>query len=166
MSDFTNQELRELLTYDPDTGVFTWLESRGKAKKGSVAGTIAQQYRQIQVNKKLCLAHRLAWFYVYGYWPKEIDHINHDKDDNRINNLREVTRSQNSRNQKMPKNNKSGHIGVSWDSSRKRFIAGIKHNNKYINGGSFKLLSDAIVRRKELEVKYNFHPNHGKSLCV
>jgi hypothetical protein len=95
--------LRSLLEYDPDTGVFTWRVKRGgSAWPGVISGCLKDSgYRVISIYNRLYSAHRLAWLYMYDVWPsEEIDHINGVRDDNRINNLREATRKQNSANRR------------------------------------------------------------------
>ncbi len=95
--------LRSWLDYDPDTGVFTWrVKRRGTAEIGTVAGCRRDNgYRVISLYDRLYREHRLVWLYVHGVWPSdEIDHINGVRDDNRINNLREATRKQNSANRR------------------------------------------------------------------
>ena len=92
------ERVRELLDYNPDTGVFTWKVKRGgKAQAGTVAGyEHVTGYWYIAIDKKYYPAHRLAWLYIHGVEPEnDIDHINHQRSDNRISNLREATRSQN-----------------------------------------------------------------------
>jgi hypothetical protein len=101
----THKELLERLSYDPDTGIFTWLKSNSNvAPSGSIAGCLNKVtgYWQIRLNRETIRAHRLAWFYVYGMWPeKQLDHINRVKTDNRIKNLRIVTQSENNQNKKV-----------------------------------------------------------------
>jgi hypothetical protein len=95
--------LRSWLDYDPDTGVFTWRVKRGGAVcAGTVAGCLTDKgYRVISLYDRLYRAHRLAWLYTHGVWPSdEIDHINGARDDNRLVNLREATRRQNSANRR------------------------------------------------------------------
>lgn len=109
--------LHALLDYDPDTGEFHWIEARGRVKAGELAGYIhpAYGYRYIRINGTAYFAHRLAWLYEYGDLPEpplELDHINNDKDDNRIANLRVVTRSQNQQNNPKPRTNTTGYKGV------------------------------------------------------
>jgi hypothetical protein len=93
------ERVKSLLNYDPDTGIFTWKVARGRVTVGSVAGQINQRwrYRTITIDKNKYYAHRLAWYITTGEDPGEldIDHINHDRDDNRIDNLRLTTRSEN-----------------------------------------------------------------------
>lgn len=94
----TQERLRALLDYNPDSGVFTWKTDRNNnAKQGSVAGCVSKgnNYVSIYVDGKQYSGHRLAWLWVYGYFPKELDHINRNRSDNRICNLRSVSRQQN-----------------------------------------------------------------------
>lgn len=113
----TAERLRELLDYDPATGVFRRRTSPNKRyPAGSVAGCNSRGYRVIMIDDILYRAHRLAWLYVHGEWPKEeVDHINGDTSDNGIANLREATHSQNMRNVRVKKTNKIGLKGVSHD---------------------------------------------------
>lgn len=112
----TAEILRELLTYNPETGVFVRRVTLGKIKAGMVAGSPSSHgYLLISVAGTRYKAHRLAWLYVYGEWPKEdIDHINRVTSDNRICNLREATDHQNLWNMKKPITNSSGYKGVSY----------------------------------------------------
>lgn len=125
------RRLRELLDYDPATGVFTWRLYRGRVAAGSVAGSLDRYgYRQIQIDGKLHLAHRLAWLYVYGEWPSgELDHADGSRDSNGINNLRPATRSQNNANAARRRDNKSGFKGVHFHGPRQRFIARVQNRH-------------------------------------
>jgi hypothetical protein len=96
----TIELVRQILRYEPDTGNFYWLQPRSNAIAiGSIAGTRAGHgYWQISINDRLYRAHRLAWFYVHGVWPTNVlDHVNGDKLDNSILNLRDVSHSANSK---------------------------------------------------------------------
>ena len=109
----TQERLKEVLDYDQHTGTFTWkVAQRRKNKKGTVGSDHNVGYLQIRVDYKGYLSHRLAWLYCYGYFPHEIDHVNGNKKDNRIENLREVSHTCNLRNCKLSKNNKTGVTGV------------------------------------------------------
>jgi hypothetical protein len=119
----TAHRLRELLVYDGETGVFAWRASRGAgANVGAVAGTLHQGYRKIRVDGVKHFAHRLAWLHVHGEWPAgEIDHVNGDKLDNRIANLRDVTRSTNKQNMREARaDSASGFLGVLFRKTAKR----------------------------------------------
>jgi len=107
--------LKELLHYDPETGVFTWRVDRGSVKAGSEAGCVhSNGYHLIKVCKKIFYAHRLVFLYMTGGWPSQhVDHINGKKRDNRWFNLRDVDVGMNSQNERSPRvNNKSGFLGV------------------------------------------------------
>lgn len=115
-NDLTAETLRSLFNYDPTTGGFTRIQRRGPFKQGSIAGTTLNTgYVAIIILGTPYQAHRLAWLYMTGYWPKKwIDHINHIKDDNRFENLRDVTWSVNQHNLSgAKKTNQSGFLGVS-----------------------------------------------------
>jgi hypothetical protein len=129
----TQERLKSLLTYDPDTGEFCWRAATAiRTKVGSVAGTVSNRgYTRIQIDRRIYLAHRLAWLYTYGEWPKGVvDHINQNKSDNRLNNLRDVSLSVNARNCKLQKNNSSGYKGVSYWTHRRKWAAQIRTEGK------------------------------------
>lgn len=125
----TCERLRQLLSYDPDTGVFVWLEKRGGgANAGEVAGTDGGQgYERIGVEGQIYPAHRLAWLFVHGRWPTgEIDHINGMRRDNRLSNLRDVPGAINTQNQRAArKDNKLGLLGVSLHRATGKYVANI-----------------------------------------
>lgn len=160
----SQQKLKQLLRYSPSTGEFFWLEFGYGRPTDKEAGYIDKStgYRVIGVLGRKYLAHRLAFFYVYGRFPQEqIDHINHLRADNRIKNLREVTRQKNQKNRALNKNNKSGVCGVCWFKSSKKWHAQIQVDRKVINLGLFESYDDACSARAAAEVKYDFHKNHG-----
>ncbi len=128
----TAERLRALLDYDAASGKFTWRFKRGKMRAGSLAGAQGHDGRiVIGVDREILLAHRLAWLHHYGEWPADdIDHINMDRSDNRICNLRVATPSQNLANQPARKNTSTGLKGVSFDRERGKFKAQIKVNYK------------------------------------
>ena len=134
-----NQEqLKSVLHYDAPTGVFRRRFAKAyNAKPWSVAGSVATNgYAQIAIDGKAYMAHRLAWLYVYGEWPKQqIDHINGCKVDNRIDNLRDVSQSVNMLNQSKPRGGKL--LGVSWHKSTKKWNARLQINKKCKSLGYF-----------------------------
>lgn len=170
----TQEYLKELLSYDIDTGVFTWLPrnlltsqeawcvaSWNTKHAGKIAGSVTGRgYIDLRIFYKSYRAHRLAWLYVYGEFPKlGIDHIDGDFVNNRISNLRDVSQAENNKNAKRPKSNTSGVSGVSFE----------KHTNKwraYIAGKSIGRYSDmaaAILARNKAEKEFGFHKNHGRA---
>lgn len=121
----TQERLRELVVYQPQTGHFFWLCRRGGlAQDGAPAGwKNSNGYTRITVSGKSYYAHRLAWLYMTGEWPaEEVDHINGDRRDNRFANLRATTVSLNRANTKRRSDNTSGYKGVCWDRNRKRWL--------------------------------------------
>lgn len=128
--------LKSVLNYNKKTGVFTWKKKTSrKTVIGREAGGIdVAGYRVIGIDGKTYYAHRLAWLYCYGYFPKQIDHKDGDRLNNKISNLRECSHSQNIFNAKKAKNNKSGHKGVSWHKEAGKWEAYVCFNNtkKYL----------------------------------
>lgn len=127
--DLTATRVREVLAYDPDTGVFTWkVRTSNRAHLGAEAGRVgANGYRYLGLDGSLHLAHRLAWLYVHGVWPADmIDHIDGDRLNNRIANLRPADMRRNQQNRKGPQaNNRSGLLGVSWSKQARKWHAQI-----------------------------------------
>jgi hypothetical protein len=148
----TQERLKEVLDYDPGTGVFRW-RATGSGRKAKVGSELnGRGYLQVRVAGKRYYAHRLAWLYVYGAWPREyIDHINRDTADNRIANLREATPAENQQNRDTNKNNTSGYLGVSWRKDCSRWAAKIMVDGKHHRLGLFKDLADAVAARKAAE---------------
>lgn len=138
----TAERLREILHYDPETGLFTWCAHttpRHRTTGGQIAGRRQSRgYIQITIDGRCYVAHRLAWFYITGSWPAaEIDHINGIRDDNRFVNLREATRAQNMANSRRLHSNTSGFKGVSFDKRDGRWRAYIRGNQRRHHLGSF-----------------------------
>lgn len=162
----TQDRLKELLHYDPDTGVFTWKVSRGNARAGSVAGSVDGHhgYWLIGIDGGNHRAHRLAWFYVYGTQPDEqIDHINGVRSDNRINNLREATNSQNQRNTGARSHNTSGFKGVRWHKASGKYCAAIQHKGKRHHLGLFSGPDEAHAAYcKAADDMHRDFANHGR----
>lgn len=149
-------KIKEVLEYNPNTGEFTWLSNKyaKKVVPHTRAGCVNSStgYRHISVFKKRYLEHRLAWYMYYGELPKgQIDHINQNREDNRIVNLREVSVSENARNRKA-RPSKTGVIGVHYLSNIDRYRAVITLNGKKVFQKTFKTCEEAAEAR-ELALK-------------
>lgn len=172
--------IRELLDYDADTGLFTWRKRSRKWFKtdrshsvwnarhaGKTAFSMKDEKGYLRsglLGKTNVLAHRIAFTHFHGRWPDgQIDHINGDKSDNRIKNLRDVCALENSKNQRRPADNTSGTIGVDWVKFAKRWRARIQVDGKTKHLGWFFFKEDAIAARKAAEKEFGFHPNHGRA---
>lgn len=142
----TQAELKILVNYDHDTGIFTWNKSRKCAKPGVKVGTVGfNGYCHACLNYKKYYLHRLAWLYVYGEIPNsEIDHINRIKTDNRICNLRLATRNQNLWNTSLQKRNKSGHKNISLHKPTGLWRVIITKNKKTVVNKYFITINEAI----------------------
>ena len=163
----TKDKLKELLKYDPDTGIFTWNVSRSQMKRGDVAGTKRKNdgktYTIISLNGSKYRAHRLAFLYMTGKFPKLLcDHINGDGTDNRWVNLREVDHVNNNRNMRLRVDNTSGVTGVYWNKKDKRWQVSIKVGSKRGYIGQYKTLEEARTARLSAEREHGFHENHGQ----
>ena len=155
----TQAQLKERYDYDPDTGFLFRKKRKGRQAYRAKAG----DYIKVQIGDKWYRGHRIIWMMVYGHWPDEIDHINGNRTDNRLCNLRNVTRQENSRNRCKSKKNTSGVMGVHWHILKKKWAARIKVDYEDLHLGYFSNKEDAIAARKAAEVKYRFHKNHGRS---
>jgi hypothetical protein len=154
----TPDRARELLDYDPATGVFVWRVDRtGPAKAGTIAGRRdGGGYVQISVDGKRYRANRLAWFMQTGAWPaSEIDHINGIRTDDRFSNLREVSRAENMKNKRPYKGKQYPGVVL----LRGKWMARIQDD--YI--GVFPTLDAAVNARAAAEAARGFHPNHGRA---
>ena len=162
----TTSRVRELFDYDQSTGIFVRRISvarRKKAQAGQILdGTQNNGYMRVMVDGKSILLHRLAFIYMGVELAEQVDHINGVRTDNRWANLRPVSHAENGRNVKKPINNKSGVIGVCWDSITGRWYAQIKHKDKNIFLGRFNSIDEAAKVRKAKEVELGFHKNHGR----
>ena len=155
----TLDQLRELLDYDPESGVFRWRVARrnGSVPAGTIAGTLkVTGYIRIEINRQFYPAHRLAWFYVNGEWPSSyIDHIDNCRSNNRFSNLRLATNSQNLCNARMPRTNTSGYKGVTWSKKSQRWQAHIKVRSKSLHLGLFDAKEDAHAAVQSARIKYH-----------
>jgi len=172
----TQEKLKQVFNYSEDTGIFTYkerlidnCESEGHRKSwnsqysGKEAGTkTSHGYIVVSAYGERYYAHRLAWLYVYGVWPKYIDHIDGDGCNNKINNLRSVTQSENIKNTRIQDKSVSGVIGVTWDKSREKWIVKITSEGRVYNLGRYKDFFEAVCVRKSKEIQFGFHENHGR----
>lgn len=160
-SSLTQARLKELLHYDPETGIFTWLVDRsGPSKAGTRAGYIENGYVRITIDSIWYAAHRLAVLYMTGRFPHHsIDHDNRVRSDNRWVNLIPATHADNAQNIPVLKNNTSGHTGVSWHKGHKKWEAHIRVSRKRYSAGYFANIEDAIAARAVLKrTHHTFHP--------
>jgi len=168
----TQGTLKELFHYCPESGVLTWkcrdlkwfkkladMKMWNKQNAGKAAG-----FKDSRGYIKICLFHksyrapRLIWMHWYGVWPYMIDHINHIKTDDRIFNLRDVTSQVNSQNLPISSRNKTGIVGVCWNKAQRKWAVHIARNFIGWTDDFF----EACCIRKSAEIKYGYHPNHGK----
>lgn len=171
-----NAALSEALSYCPQSGNLTWNhrpKNHFKSERGwrlfntkfagKVAGTISDQgYLKINIGGVIHRAHRIAWFLNYGRWPEgDIDHINHVRADNRIVNLREVSRKENQRNQRQRSTNSSGHNGIHWRKDCQKWRAMIMVDGKSKHLGYFSSIDEAVAARNAADSMHGFHHNHG-----
>jgi len=153
----TQNQLKEILEYNPETGRFTRIKNR------KIAGSPNNQgYINIYVYDRLYKAHRLAFLYMTGEWPNyQVDHINHLRFDNRWINLRDVTKKVNAQNRSPSKNNTSGCAGVYWNKNEKQWHASYYLNGKNRHLGCFTIFEEAVTARKKAEVELRYHINHN-----
>lgn len=180
--NLTPELLRQLISYDPETGVLLWKErdvsffrdTEGRSAahacanwNSRYAGTPALNspalagYREGDVFKVRIQAQRAAWMIHHGETPDTIDHINGDRSDNRLMNIRNGTQTDNMRNIKRNRLNTSGQMGVAWDRSKGKWMAYIRAG-KRIHLGRYDRIEDAIIARKAAEKRFGFHENHGR----
>ena len=157
----TQEKLKENFVYDSESGIFSRKDNGKECLGLNIRGYV--EFKCYGVNR---LAHRLAWLYVCGEWPKQIDHINGNRKDNRIVNLRNVGYRENTKNQRMAINNKSGVVGVYWSADRNKWRAVITADKKVYNLGCFEDLEVAKECRKFAEKMCGFHENHGNKLTL
>lgn len=171
----SQEVLCKLLNYNPKTGLFIW-KSRNRnwfksdhefgrwntryANKPALTTKI-DGYPMGHILIKPYKAHRVAFCMTYGYWPQYVDHINGQRDDNRIVNLQEASKVQNGRNQKKSSINTSGVTGVHWWEAGRVWRAQIGVNGRKLYLGAFETKEEAIAARKSAEKLYNFSERHG-----
>ena len=153
-----------LFGYNPKSGEFWWkkrtcnrIRAGDKIENFDDYGYVRFVYRG-----KYIRAHRAAFKIMTGKWPREVDHINGDRSDNRWENLRIVDRSENQRNARRRKNNTSGLMGVSYHRQKGKWVARIYHSGARVNLGDYDNFFDACCARKSAEKRYGYHTNHGR----
>lgn len=177
----TQEIVRELLDYDPVKGAFTWKwrerhwfvsDSAFKSWNKKFAGKAAftsighgmngeELYHTSTIlHEKGHVAHRVAFLWMLGRWPDELDHKNRNKKDFRWDNLREVSRATNMQNKDKPKSNISGRVGVRKHPIHGKFEARITVNKKTLALGVFKSFKDAVAAREAAELQYGFTPSN------
>ena len=175
--------LNECFTYEPQTGLLTWKkrpESHFKNKQvcgasntryaGKEAGTVnkVNGYRVVKLDGRLWAAHRISWALANNAQPcttLEIDHLNHDRLDNRAKNLSLGSAQANMRNQSMRSTNTSGRIGVYWAKDREKWSAQIQVDGRTKYLGFFTTIIDAVVARIKAEKLYGYNKNHGTTVA-
>ena len=174
----TVETMRQLLDYNPTTGLLTWLKrpsamfksarsfnswNAKHAGKPALTSVNSGGYCHGLIFGKTYKAHRVIWALHYGEWPSDqIDHINHDRSDNRVANLRAVNNAQNQRNASRRVDNKSGTVGVFWHLSANKWHAYINSGGVRVCLGFHERRSEAVAARKAAEVRLGFHQNHGR----
>lgn len=164
---FSVHELRSYFSYNPDTGVIVRRmdSATGPGKTGDVAGHVTKRgYVRIKHKCKSLHAHRLAWIIIHGSVVGDIDHINGDKSDNRLCNIRLVNAKENARNRARSSKNTSGCTGVSWDKKSNKWHARISSNSGRVSLGVYDDIYDAIAARKQAEKELGYHKNHDREV--
>ncbi len=176
MADLSQARVRKLFNYRAEIGDLIWCSrpesdfvSIAQCKTwntryaGAKAGTFSPTLNSvvISINGKSYRAHRLIWFWNYGVWPDQIDHINGNGNDNRLANLRDVTCAENHKNMPVPENSKTGILGVRFHHDG-AWVAEIKAGDRYIHLGSFSDIRMATAARKAAEKVLGYHENHGR----
>lgn len=153
----SQEELRAMVSYDPETGDFTWRTGRNPGAPATLHDK-TNGYDRVKINGKLYRAHRLAWLYIFGHFPEKIlDHINGNRRDNRICNLRDASIGENNQNSFVSNSGStSAFRGVSWFKTRSKWRATININHKQIHLGYFDSQEDA--NSAYLKAKSELHP--------
>lgn len=183
MRELTQDDVARVLRADFETGKLYWLPRtpdmfpNGRqsaatrcaiwnsryAGKEAFTSLVGGGYLSGEIFYRAYFAHRVLWMLAYGEWPAvDIDHINGDRSDNRLTNLRSVSRIENGRNQGIPRNNKSGVMGVCWSERNAKWKAQIRVGGDQKHLGFFPDIAAAAAARKAAEIEFGFHPNHGE----
>jgi len=170
----TQQELKSVLDYDSNNGVFTWMSRKDRSNSWNArygckrAGCVKRlnsgiEYEVIRFNKKVYYSHRLAWLYMFGQvCDKQIDHIDGNGLNNSISNIRKIDQADNKRNRRLGINNKTGFFGVYFSKDMGKWYAQITIDRVVKHLGVFCSKSDAVIARVAAEKEYGYHINHGR----
>lgn len=166
--NISDRDLARILEYwhiDANAGVVRWKKKPSQSVKvGSVVGSVTTKgYMRGALANRRYYIHRVIFLFSTGEQPDEIDHIDGDRLNNRISNLRYADHDINLKNKRNYKNNKSGVTGVNWYESRRKWRATITANGRTIHLGYFEKFEDAVAARRAAEKKYGFSPTHGRS---
>lgn len=169
--------LLKLLRYDPETGKLYWRERTAEAipcakvrsgwnkrwagKEAFTANSGKGYLTGCMAGFGTLRSHRVIWMMCFGQWPEQIDHLNQDKSDNRLANLKDASREENARNCPLSSRNKSGRIGVHWSKAEQKWRAKIRHGGRYIYLGHFHKLEDACEARSRAEREFGYNEAHG-----
>ena len=157
--ELSKEEL--LATFDYKNGELYWKSTRKGIKAGDKAGYVNNGYVQVKFNGKDYRAHRIIFLMHHGYLPQYIDHIDTDRSNNSIENLRAATKAQNGHNFGVSAHNKSGYRNVHWSNKDSRWRVHLRCNGKRISCGSFVELEDAVEAAKQARQKYHGEFAHG-----
>lgn len=162
MPELIQERVKELFSYNQQSGELVRIGGGRNSKYNYSNWSRVAGYKQVWVDGRTYLVHRLIWLYVHGAFPTEIDHINGNRIDNRISNLRDVTKKENAKNSAKRRDNTSGVTGVCWHKSLKKWFARINAEESPLSLGYFDNFGDAVIARKKAEKEYGYHENHGR----
>lgn len=163
MTNPTQSSLQQVFSYVEDTGELRHRYTTLSGKQGELATfDHSRGYLSVCVGKKQYLAHRIIYMMKEGFWPEHIDHINHNKQDNRWKNLRSVTQEENNRNMPQQTNTATGVVGVSLHKPTGKYRAYITVGGKAKHIGLYETVAAAQAAREQANNQYGYHANHGK----
>lgn len=164
----SQEVLRQLLDYNPETGRLFWKERPLEQKRWNTKNACKEAftansrgYKTGRIFDQQFFAHRVLWKLQFGTEPDEVDHINGDRSDNRLRNLRDVSCADNGRNKAVPKNNTTGHMGV-YRARRGKWRACIQSGGKQVSLGEYPTIEEAVTARESAQLEFGYHENHGR----